>query len=1534
MKKVILTTVAAALLAPASMAIGQEERHAAASEGTGTLPTLQFVTRPQAPPYGKAPQDTTKIKKARKTPVRKVRPSSGTFIDEPNLPQMLAFNWSYPWTIMQLDAPEMTETHLLNAENWPVTIHLRNGNLEGTYFYDNPKGTTMLQASFQTNGLPNWSRRQFISNTEWGKRFVRTAYDERNDIMYGLGPSEPDKKEYFTLSCFYPDTRVDANGSEISPLTNIKVINDKLPAETECSAFAWDPRDGSLIGVSVAGKVIRFDPVKGTYKEIFDTGLVNSPYFGGLAYSPKDKGFIWAYLTRDEAGNTTGQDFYLIDTDRRKATLIKSVPHVEGEMVHQVSSLIINEHYADPYGPRVAEVTSDTFTPHSGDGTITLKMPTHSEKGLPIAGNLKYMVRVDGIRNVDGTPYAEATLAPGATRTETFSGLGDGVHRITFYTVTEDGHWSRPLNVVKYVGYDTPMPPANVVLTEENLTWEPVTEGVHGQDITDDGIEYEVWVNAEKIGTTSGTSYDMNFDKVELASHLAAVYAVNHGNTSEGAFSNRVAVGKYRTVPATFEPGASDVLLATVVDANEDGKSWEYYDYYKAWCATHSWSEPDNDWLFLPPVNFDDPEALYEISFDLQTNDYDETLELRLCEEAVADSGEVLLTKTINTRDYSKEFIKETTVTPASGIKHLCFHAKEQHADLFVRNVQVKKSGSTKAAPAAVTDLNVTSADKGQLSATATFTFPTKTVAGNTIPADADVKVEVSGVYKDFSVASASGKPGTQGTITFAPTEGLTDVFVQPSIGSEKGLLSQATFWCGEDVPGEVKNLKVALTADPMVVKVDWEAPGTVGFHGGYADPESMQYYLVAKKSGAEKWTRFDPQPECGLSLSLVDTYDQTLTQFGIMTENRKGTSQKWEPTDITCGKAYTLPMRENFVTGKPNYNPVVLQRPTEEYTGTGGYADPSQLKPEYEVPGNTVLGLMPPADGKAGKARVELPYFSTVGAKKPAIVFQALIDPDITAQADVYVRTYGKDPVKIGSWNASTPGKGYTSLAFKIPAALMGKKWVQCFIDATFEGGEDRRFVVVKRYSVTELQENDLSLLSVSTPDHMRINRDAKISAVVCNNSRTEKEAPKLTLKVADRTGRETVSTIEPDDKTPLGPDAERTYTFTLHPDADHLGTMHFSLSLPDDDVAANNVYEATGTVETGNAVICTTLNAARDSQDKSKVNLDWNEPVVFDGLEDMESMSAFDISTNLGSFINVDLDGSLTYTWENWDFPHEEEPHAFIVFDDRWKQIPSASAQVLRAHSGHQFLLALAPLNYVTANDWLISPEVEPGSDVSLWLKPVSTQYGADQVGIYYSKGGDTPDDFEMLSYHRITEGEWQEVKETLPADAKRFALRYYSNDTFGIMLDDISYTPLGGLGTLHGFELTRNGEVVKTFESPEYAFTDTGVDEMEQFYNVTPTLELGDGTIVRGEKSPTARVDGKTQGLETVAGDAVDVIVSGRSIIVMGAKAENICVSNAEGLTIPAAATTNDSATYRVEPGVYVVKAGGNALKVFVR
>lgn len=1515
----------------------QQRTAPAAPDSTG-LPTLNFVDTPEALPYGQAPVNAVlkaPAKDAAKAPVRLVRPATGTFIDEPQMPEMYGFNWTYPRAIVQIDRPEMKLTTLTEAEDWPVTMYMRNGNLEGSYFSDNPGGSTMLHASFGVNGLNNWYYNQFISNENFGQRAIRTAYDEHNDVVYGLSVMSPKNKDHFGLVKYNAGPRVNpATGEQVLPLADVQIINGELPPECECSAFCLDPRDGSLIGVSIAGLVIRFDPVTGKHTVIFDSGVVNHTYFGGLAYSPKDNGFIWVRLA-SENGSTTGQAYYLINTEKKTCELLKFVPRDNSDYADQISSLIINEHYADPKGPQPATVTANTFAAHADNGSITVQIPSKTENGTTLSGNLKYYLHVDGITSTDGKSYIEATVTPGSVRTDRIEGLSDGMHRITIFTVTGDGHWSRPMNVVHFTGYDAPEMPQNVLLDSEYLMWDPVEYGIHGQDITGDDIEYEVWVDQKKIGTTKNTSYRMDFDPVELLSHLAAVYAVNHGNYSEGGFSNRVTVGKYRTVPATFVPEASDVLLATVIDSDGDDRKWTYNSYYEAWYKPYSYSAgTDNDWIFLPPLNFDDPDALYEISFDLLTKDSDNTVELRLCDSPVVNSGEIIFNRPVNSTHYGEDFLKQTVIASASGVKHLAFHTTDVNGDVYLRNVNVTKTGYTTAAPAAVTDLYAIHGDNGVVPSIAVFNFPTKTVAGKALPANADITVEVRGVYSNFTPVKVTGKPGERGSLVFIPSIGYTDIFAQPEYDGQKGQLAQASFWAGPDVPGNVKNFRVQLTEDPMKVSIRWDSPGNEGFHGGYASTDGLKYYLLVKKTGAAKWTRYNAVDYTDMLLTLNDDFEQNLTSFGVMTENNIGTSEYWDKdVNLTIGKAYTLPMRETMAMGTPDLSPVVTQTPTEEYIGSAGFANPAQLKPEYAVPSGAVIGLMPPSGGRPGKAQIELPYFSTVGVKNPVFIGHALIDKDLTTKTDIYARAYGVPDTKIGTWDANTEGEGYTPIVCKLPGSFWDKKWVQVYIDATFEGGEERRFAVLERYSVVEAQDNDMSLAAVTVPAHMRINRTATIKATVRNNATVAKPAPDLSLKVVDATGKVTETVIKPVDTTPIAADRERVYEFSLVPGADLLGDMQFSLTLPDDNDLANNVYNATGSVETGDAIICSQIIATRDKKDPTNVNIMWDEPNIFDGTEDMEDMASFDSGRDLGAFINIDGDGSQTYTWENWDFPGEEDPHGFIVFDDTWSKIPANSRGVIKAHSGNKFLLALSPLNYRQADDWLISPEVEPGSDVSFWLSTLNTMYGADMVGLYCSDGSTDTQDFQMVIYKRKDTEGWEEIKATLPETAKRFAIHFYSVDTFGIMVDDISYTPLGGIPTLHGFELIRNGETLKTFDTPVFTHTDTGVGPEKQRYNITPLVMLEDGTIGKGEISPTAITDG-TDSLAGVNADNVDITVNGNVITVSGIAPAAVTVADTNGVQVPAATATADTATYRVASGIYLVKAGDRTMKVFIR
>ena len=422
------------------------------------------------------------------------------------------------------------------------------------------------------------------------------------------------------------------------------------------------------------------------------------------------------------------------------------------------------------------------------------------------------------------------------------------------------------------------------------------------------------------------------------------------------------------------------------------------------------------------------------------------------------------------------------------------------------------------------------------------------------------------------------------------------------------------------------------------------------------------------------------------------------------------------------------------------------------------------------------------------------------------------------------------------------------------------------------------------------------------------------------------------LKLTYTDGAGVMTETTLTPASDAPIGIDEEREYTYTFTPGSDSLGEMTFALSLPADDVLVGNSYKATGTVVVGDAVMPPSLTAERRKDEPSTVDLAWGSPYVFDGTETMEMLPPFSIDERLGDFLNIDLDGSLTYSWQNWDFPHEEEPHAFIVFDDRHPEIPEATKSVLKAHGGHQFLLALSPLNYKTANDWLISPEVKPGSDVSFWLSTVSTSYGADMVGVYWSTGSTDPDDLEFLAYKRKNTEGWEELTYTLPAEAKRFAIKYYSNDTFGILIDDISYTPADGISVLEGFEVMRDGNTAARLHTPDLEYADRDVDvNTAHYYNVVPYLKKPDGKLVKGVPSPTARIGSLAVDATCVSEPLISV--SGRTITVSGAGYAT-SVTAADGKRVPAESVGTNRTVYRVESGVYIVNAGTKSVKVMVR
>ena len=334
---------------------------------------------------------------------------------------------------------------------------------------------------------------------------------------------------------------------------------------------------------------------------------------------------------------------------------------------------------------------------------------------------------------------------------------------------------------------------------------------------------------------------------------------------------------------------------------------------------------------------------------------------------------------------------------------------------------------------------------------------------------------------------------------------------------------------------------------------------------------------------------------------------------------------------------------------------------------------------------------------------------------------------------------------------------------------------------------------------------------------------------------------------------------------------------------------------------------------------------------------------------VEGFEDCTAFDAkATKLGDFTNIDIDGLETYGYSGWRRPNinpetnHGEAASFIVWNAEEANnvaINAGAAVSYDAYSGDNFAIAFVPYPteaYVApapANDWLISPEVKGGTEVSLAVKPLIYSYGPEVLRIMASSTTDDIEAFTVVETFEIgkysnpnSDPVWEVIKAVLPEDAKYFALNYVSQDIFGLMIDDITYTPYV-VNEITGYDIYRNNEVIENNLNVLGSYTDKSMTYGETYaYNVLPVTTTGTGKM-----SNTAIVTVTSVGKISTN----NFIVGGKGAInINGFEGEIATIYTTDGKTIFNATLDKANTTVKVDAGVYVVKAGKTTVKVIVK
>lgn len=486
-------------------------------------------------------------------------------------------------------------------------------------------------------------------------------------------------------------------------------------------------------------------------------------------------------------------------------------------------------------------------------------------------------------------------------------------YRVVAYNTFGDAPGEAATVPSPWIGNDTPLAVTNL-RAEANgatvlLTFDPPVEGENGGYINPEAMTYQIERTPGGVVAESFSGPQPFVDEVsELGGYTYTVTAVFDGESSQSATSNRVIAGGAKETPysETFD-SESALELFTVIDGNNDGRTWSYY---KSKALVQYWGgNVADEWFIMPRMNLQAGKN-YKLMFEAglenaASEEHYKDLQVTIGRQATAEAQTVQLYRdTIESALMEKKEVIFTV--DESGVYYIGFHclgATSIYA-IFIDDIELDE---TAIVPAEVSDLVVTPGEQGALLATVTWTNPSLSAAGTPLPFL--TKMEL---YRGETLVDTQLDPEMGASARFVdesiPSAGK---YVYKLIGYVGGDTGEAATvesgWIGRDVPLSVTD--VVLTDADGQPRIDFKAPDG-GVNGGYVDVESFTYRVV-RNPGDEILTE-ELTDTCyvdadNLALAL---YRYTVTVLWDEVESEPATSNA-----LIFGGALELPYETDMAT-------------------------------------------------------------------------------------------------------------------------------------------------------------------------------------------------------------------------------------------------------------------------------------------------------------------------------------------------------------------------------------------------------------------------------------------------------------------------------------------------------------------------------------------------------------------------------------------------------------------------------------------
>ncbi|MGM9844881.1 MAG: choice-of-anchor J domain-containing protein [Muribaculaceae bacterium] len=1272
-------------------------------------------------------------------------------------------------------------------------------------------------------------------------------------------------------------------------------INGNVAIDDVCLAMTYDERKGYVVGITTDARLVRVNETTGIGTTLAILDLNPDTYATAMAYS-KDSG-CYLYQMIDEDGVAS-----IVAIDADNYTIVSKNDWPEGEIRQYTVMFAAGDAFegTSPSSPHIASVT---FAGPASSGTVSVVAPDKYVDGSAITAAMTIELATE-----DGTTQTKNNVQPGAEVVFNVNDLGEGNHIFGARAVigATSGPWSK---TKKYVGYDEPKAPTNVRIEGSNALWDSVTEGASGGYVDASGVTYEVSLNGTFVGTTDATTMALTLPEM-FTENQVSVIAVYNGKKSLAGVSERVAAGLI-ALGETLEPSESEWSCFGVSDADNDGVTWDYSYYFGAYYSADEGDAAD-DWLVLPAYKINDNGKRHILSYHVDVEG-DRDAHIKVYEGSTPDVSSMRAIGDYTYVNGENDGSQEYYLLPAGNGK--CYIAFEvlTSCSVYLESMTLSETDALATAADNVTDLTAAADSEGALKAEVAFTLPVKAIDGSDLSGMVEVLVK-----SEVEEQTLTGNPGERKTTSITVPEGLSRILVKTKNGSD---CYTEQIFAGVDMPSVVNNITDEVSDDNMTVTLRWEKP-TRGVYNGYIDPTTL-YYSISVYDPEEGWVEIAGDltaTEYAYTMPAGSKYEAY--DFMIAAGNSAGLSDDVATHTVAMGELYDLPLKDYMEDGG-TVGPL-LQIGGDEYQASWTTAYPEWYDEAASEIEDYVAICVNYYD-KPTKGSLIFPKFKPLGGEKIMTAFKFFFG-EKTPDFKLYVLSPGGNKTLLAAVKASDVVPGYQTIRNLVADDLKESAWLQIMLEVDFDNSEQS--LIFPYYAITAAYDQDLALTGVSGPATLLLGETGTYSVAMENVGYEDIDVAMITFNAMSGTHAIANGTIV---SAPSAP--------TLHPgdvcafecnisidEPTYLGTVALRAAIDGEDKdSGNNEKQSHLTLSNDCKPVVTNLAAKAAAEG---VALSWSAPEIGDITEGFESYVSFESVDMLGDFINIDNDGAYTY---GYCFPYHAQgiqPTGWVVWDRASVEQAEYNNYYLPA-SGDRAAVAIAPCYYEDADDWLISPQVKGGTQVTFKMAG-GTDYSVETVEVMASTTDRDIDSFESVEMVSVYDMTWTDQTVELPADAKYFALRYCSSSRGClVMIDDLEFTPATADAVITGYDIVRNGATIQENVASDCAYTDAA-GEGKTLYRVCPVYTLN-GETMRGYLSNVASV--ATSGVDGVIVGKCRVYGEKGQIVILGAAGQTARIYSIDGKIISNMNITNERESVSVPTGVYLTQIGERTVKVFV-